>query len=82
MTRRLGRANAVRGCPGWHFGLLIRKYDGTMLFEVIGPEGQVIDGLHASRYRTTTMARRMGEKELRGYEHVAQLAIRAARGSS
>lgn len=75
---KLGSWNAVRGCPGWHYGLIVRHADGSVTFTVVHEDGRVIAGLKASGYRTTRLARFMGVKDLRGWQHVAQEAIRAA----
>lgn len=78
MRRRLGDWNAVRGAPGWYYGLRIVSADGSVVFDVGNPEtGESITDLRASGYRTTTLARRMGVRDLNGYQHVAQEAIRA-----
>jgi hypothetical protein len=73
--------NEVRGCPGWFYGLLVRSHRDdnmpTVTFDVYRLEtNETIVGLKASGYRTTTLARKMGERELRGYEHVAREAIK------
>lgn len=76
---KLGTWNAVRGCPGWYYGLMIRNADGTVTFNVSHcDDRRTITGLRASAYRTTRTARFMGVKDLKGWQHVAQEAIRAA----
>jgi hypothetical protein len=68
----------VRGRPGWYYGLFIRhRPDGGpayYVFDLYGPGGQRIKNLESSIYRTTTLARRMGDHRL-GHEHVAHKAI-------
>lgn len=74
----LGRNNEVRGCPGWYYGLRVTSDDGSCAFHVFNVvDGRRIEGLRASRNRTTTVTRRLGERDLRGYEHEARLAIKA-----
>ena len=76
--KRLGTWNEVRGCRGWYYGLLVREPGHIVTFAVSHPETRrSIEGLRASGYRTTTLARKMGVRDLRGYEHVAREAIRA-----
>jgi hypothetical protein len=75
--RRFGTINDVRGCPGWYYGLRVTHKDGSVTFDVHHDDGRRIEALTASRYRTTTLARKMGERERKGYEHVAREAIRA-----
>lgn len=76
----LGRWNEVRGCPGWHYGLRLRQTDGSVVFDASHQaSGWIIRGLCGSVYRTTTLARRMGVNDLRGYQHVAVAAIRGER---
>jgi hypothetical protein len=73
----LGDWNQVRGCPDWYYGLLIQHPGHIVVFDVQHRKtGQVIEGLRASGYRTTTLARKMGVTDLKGYQHVAQMAIR------
>lgn len=68
--------NAVRGHNDWHYGLRIRQPDGTVFFQIVQDEtGIVLGPIRASAYRTTTLARKMGETVLRGYEHAARDAI-------
>jgi hypothetical protein len=73
-----GDWNTVKGCPGWYYGLLIRQGDThVVVFDVHNhATSEMIHGLRASGYRTTTLARKMGERTLKGYQHVAQEAIR------
>ncbi len=86
----IGSDNMVRGCPGWFYELRVTSRRPPPLdplpiatFGVYNPDtGERIDGLRSSAYRTTTLARKMGERELRGYEHVAREAIRARRKRS
>lgn len=78
MTRRLASPNEVRGRPDWYYGLRITFGDGTCEFEVHGPSGQTIGPIKSSRYRTNTAARRMGQRDLVGYQTAARRAIDAA----
>lgn len=83
--RRFTSQNSVRGCPGWFYGLLVRSRRDPPLdalpvvtfFVFKAGTDDKIEGLRASGYRTTTLARKMGERELQGYEHVARQAINA-----
>jgi hypothetical protein len=76
MRRRLTSSNAVRGCPGWFYGLLVSG-GRTVEFDVHRLSDRAeIKGLRGSGYRTTTLARSMGVKDLKGYQHVAVEAIR------
>jgi hypothetical protein len=72
--------NHVGGCPGWYYGLLISRRDESDLpvvrFDVYQYDGGAkIEGLEASAYRTTELARQMGDQERLGFEEVAQRAI-------
>lgn len=75
--------NAVRARPGWFYGVRVISYREppndvlpVCTFDIFRPEsGQRIEGLVASGYRTTKLARYCGEKDLRGYEHVAHETI-------
>lgn len=76
----IGSWNAVRGCAGWFYSLRVLsegKGEPTVEFYVYhGTES--VGPLVASVYRTTALARRLGVKPpLRGYQHEAQVAIRA-----
>ena len=78
--KRLGNWNAVSGCSGWYYGLLRCQDDGSVLFEVTHPGShETIGELRGSSYRTTTLARTMGVRDLKGYQQVAREAIRAQR---
>ena len=79
-ARRLGTWNDVSGCPGWVYGLRVRQADGSVVFSAHHPESrQAIEELRARATGSPTLARRMGEHELQGYQHVAREAIRALR---
>ena len=71
--------NGVKGCRGWYYGLRVRHaaddLGSRVTFNVFTRDGRKIEGLEASGCRTTGLARRMGD-ERRGYQHVAQEAIR------
>jgi len=71
--------NAVPGCPGWFYGVRVTSEAAgrpAVTFDLEHPElGLEIKGLRASAYRTTELARSMGERALRGYEDEARDAI-------
>lgn len=74
LAERSLTGNAVRGRPGWYYGLRIRHDDGSVSFDVFSGSDR-IENVRASPYRTTRLARYMGEKTLRGYQHEARRAI-------
>lgn len=80
---RLGKHNAVQGCPGWHYSLFVSSRDGDLpvfrFYAFLRGTDRRTEEIEASGYRTTTLARRMGEKTRRGYQHAAQEAIRNGR---
>lgn len=81
--RRLGKSNAVQGCPGWYYSVFVSSRDGNLpvyrFHAFLRGTGRRTEEIEASGYRTTTLARKMGEKTRRGYQHAAQQAIRNAR---
>lgn len=74
-TRRFVSGNRVPTCPGWFYGVRVLR-DDDCIFDVYHKDGvQRIEGITASRYRTTTLARSMGDTR-KGWQYAAQLAIR------
>lgn len=70
----LGDRNRVRASGGWFYST--RVTDGRACEFYVFRGTETIGPIRASVYRTTTMARRMGERTLLGYEHAALTAIR------
>lgn len=72
----LSKPNRVRGAQAWAYGLRLAD-GGVVTFSVQRDDGAAIQGIRASAYRTTSLARRMGVRDLPGYQHAALVAIRA-----
>jgi hypothetical protein len=72
----------VRGTGGrWHYGVRIRHDDGSVDVSATNEKGETVNAYDCSPYRTTTLARRMGDKRP-GYQSVILRFIRLHEGAN